>query len=123
MPSRQPSHHNTRRRARSMWIAVTLGLAGVAGVAILAPGESGPQVVASSPVGLTLERRIQASDQPGRELAFSPDARILAPSGADGAIRLWPMAGGTPRILRQEGGVTSLSFSGDGRLLASGGYD
>lgn len=90
----------------------------------LAACSSPAQVVPNSPVSLELARRLTISDKPARQLAFSPDGKLLAMSAADGTILLWPThERGKPRKLVHESGVTSLAFSGDGSLLASGGYD
>jgi WD40 repeat protein len=53
-------------------------------------------------------------------LAFSPDGRLLAMGGDDGAIRVWDV--NTGRQLQESKGPThvfSLAFSPDSRLLAS----
>src|SRR5262249_40661261 len=71
------------------------------------------------------------------DLAFSPDSRLLATANQDGTIRLWNAAGvgqqragkggmgpGTCRPIARLRGhtkpVQSLTFSADGKLLASG---
>ena len=57
-------------------------------------------------------------------VAFSPDNRLLAASGRDGAS-LWETATGT--MLTQTSGhrgqVTAVAWSADGRTLATGGDD
>src|SRR5690349_21285907 len=59
-----------------------------------------------------------------REVAFSPDAQLVATSAVDGSIALWKVANGAPvRRLTHPQGVTSIAFSRDGQLLASAGYD
>jgi WD40 repeat protein len=58
-------------------------------------------------------------------MAFSPDGRLLATAGGDGAVRLWDL--GTNTELRRVGGpgdrLTGVAFSPDGRLLAASGTD
>ncbi|HZV08001.1 MAG TPA: sigma-70 family RNA polymerase sigma factor [Gemmataceae bacterium] len=66
-------------------------------------------------------------------LAFSPDGRTLAAAGGqylddragDGGIVLWEMATGEKRgrLAGHDRAVTNLSYSRDGRCLASGGAD
>src|SRR4029453_7691182 len=54
--------------------------------------------------------------------AMAPDARTLATAGADGAIPLWGAAAVTElRTLGQHRDALSVSFSPDGKVLASGG--
>jgi WD40 repeat protein len=60
-----------------------------------------------------------------RSLAMSPDGKLVAAGGEDGAVRLWETATGTAgaRLAGHTDWVLALAFSADGKTLASGGYD
>src|SRR5690606_19950447 len=58
------------------------------------------------------------------DLAQSPDGRTLASASWDHSVRLWPLAGGTPRVLEgHTQNVNGVAFTPDGRQLVSVGYD
>lgn len=57
-------------------------------------------------------------------LAVSPDGSTLASASWDHTIRLWPLAGGTPRVLEgHTQAVNGVAFANDGKTLLSAGYD
>jgi cytochrome c len=60
---------------------------------------------------------------PVSALAVSPDGATLASASWDHSLRLWPLAGGEPRVLEgHQQNVNGVAFTPDGRLV-SAGYD
>jgi eukaryotic-like serine/threonine-protein kinase len=57
-------------------------------------------------------------------IAFSPDGAVLAGGGIGGAVYLWSVAGGEPRVLAgHTAWIVSVEFSPDGQRLLSSSQD
>ena len=57
-------------------------------------------------------------------LAVSPDHATLGSASWDHTVRLWPLAGGAPRVLEGHAqNVNGVAFAPDGRTLVSVSYD
>jgi cytochrome c len=67
---------------------------------------------------------LEGHTAPIAALAASPDGATLASASWDQTIRLWPVAGGTPRVLEgHTQNVNGVAFAPDGRTLVSVSYD
>jgi cytochrome c len=67
---------------------------------------------------------LEGHTAPIAALAVSPDGTTLASASWDQTVRLWPLAGGAPRVLDgHTQNVNGVAFAPDGRNLVSVGYD
>jgi cytochrome c len=81
-------------------------------IAIWTSGKAEPDVV------------LEGHTAPIVALAASPDGATLASASWDHTVRLWPLAGGAPRVLEEHTqNVNGLAFAADGRTLISVSYD
>lgn len=81
-------------------------------IAIWTAGKAEPDVVLEGHTG------------PVVALAPSPDGAMLASASWDHTVRLWPLAGGIPRVLDEHSqNVNGVAFSADGRAVISVSYD
>src|SRR3954452_17212384 len=81
-------------------------------IAIWTAGNAQPDVV------------LEGHTAPIAALAVSPDGTTLASASWDQTVRLWPLAGGAPRVLDgHTQNVNGVAFAPDGRTLVSVSYD
>src|SRR5581483_3710562 len=67
---------------------------------------------------------LEGHQAPVVALASSPDGSTLASASWDHTVRLWPLAGGAPRVLEgHQQNVNGVAFTPDGRSVISAGYD
>src|SRR5689334_16713806 len=72
----------------------------------------------------TLVRALPSHHEAGRDVAFSPDSRILASAGVDSIVHLWSIPDGRLiASLKHPIGVTAIAFTPDGKSLVTAAYD
>ena len=90
--------------------AVTAGADGR--IAIWRAGDAQPDTV------------LEGHSAPIVALAVSPDGAWLASAAWDNTVRLWPLAGGSPRVLEgHTQNVNGVAFTPDGKAVVSAAYD
>jgi cytochrome c len=81
-------------------------------IAIWHPGDQQPVQV------------FEGQKAPVVSLAVSPDGSLIASASWDRIVRLWPLAGGAPRVLEgHQQNVNGVAFMPDGKSIVSVGYD
>jgi cytochrome c len=67
---------------------------------------------------------LEGHTAPIAALAVSPDGAWLASAAWDHTVRLWPLAGGSPRVLEGHNqNVNGVAFTPDGTAVVSAAYD
>ncbi len=67
---------------------------------------------------------LQGHTAPVAALSVSSDGATLASASWDHTVRLWPLAGGTPRVLEGHAqNVNGAAFTPDGKAVVTAAYD
>lgn len=113
-----------RARAVVRWHAGAVNaLAPLPGGGFASAGEDGRIALWPAAPGSRPDRVLEGHTEPVAALALSPDGAWLASASWDGTARVWPLAGGEPRVLRgHRGNVNAVAFRGDG-VVATAGFD
>ena len=70
------------------------------------------------------EAVLEGHSAPTVALTVSPDGAWLASAAWDNTVRLWPLAGGSPRVLEgHTQNVNGVAFTPDGKAVVSAAYD
>src|SRR5205085_7928122 len=101
-----------------------LSLSPMRALGALAIGACCASLVHAQTIHATLARTLNAYTMEGKEVAFSPDGRLLVTSSPDKFIKIWNVNDGRlVRTIPQPEGIASAEFSPDGQLIATGSYD
>lgn len=64
--------------------------------------------------------RVLAGHERGlTSVSYAPDGAALATGSNDGAVKIWPLAGGEPQTFAADGAVNDVAYSPDGASIAS----